>query len=233
VLAKPIDVDWAWVRNEITKRERLGSGNDSERNAAITKSLDESLLKSKELSKPNYIHTVKKISAIGKDFIELEQGVRFTSGKVTKYVKDATHIGIFLVTIGEGIEKAAGEFTKGKEPLEGYLLDRIGSFAVESLADTVEKRIRADYLTAGKSVSQRYSPGYCDWPIEEQRVLAKVMDFSKIGITLNESCMMSPKKSISAMLAIADNGIFNESGSTCGFCDKKDCYYRRNIVADV
>ena len=132
------------------------------------------------------------------------------------------------MTIGERIENAASELTKGKEPLEGYLLDRLGSFAVESLAESVEKKIRRDYLRIRKSVSMRYSPGYCDWPIEEQRILAKELDFSKIGVTLNESCMMTPKKSISAIVAIADSGVFTESGSTCEICEKKDCSYRRD-----
>ena len=117
--------------------------------------------------------------------------------------------------------------------MQGYLLDRIGSFAVESLAESVEKKIRKDYSILKKSVSRRYSPGYCDWPIEEQHILAKILDFSKIGVTLNESCMMRPKKSISAVVAVAERGVFNESGSTCEICEKKDCGYRRNAVADV
>jgi len=226
-------VDWAWVKNELKKREGICSDDNSERGKSIAKSLDESLLKAKALSKPNYIHAAKKIAAAGENFIELEGGIRFLSGSISKYIKDASHVVIFLVTIGDEIESAASDLTKGKEPLEGYLLDRIGSFAVESLAESVEKKIRKDYSILKKSVSRRYSPGYCDWPIEEQRVLTEVLDFSKIGVSLTEGCMMHPKKSISAVVAIADKGIFIESGSTCGICEKKDCGYRRNAVADV
>jgi hypothetical protein len=220
-------IDWAWVDNELKNREGLSSDGNSERSDSIAKSLDESLSKAKALSRPDYIHAVKKIAAIGEDFIELEGGTRFSSGKISKYIKGASHIVVFLVTIGEGIENAASVLTKGKEPLEGYLLDKIGSFAAESLAEAVENKIRKDYLMLRKSVSRRYSPGYCDWPIEEQRVLAKILDFSKIGVSLTESCMMRPKKSISAVVAIADKGIFTESGSACGICEREDCSYRR------
>lgn len=228
-----IGVDWVWVKNELKKRERMDSKDDSDRGRSIAGCLDDSLLKARALSKPVYIHTVKKIAAAGQDFIELEGGRRFSSGRISEYIKGASHILIFLVTIGEGMESAAGVLTKGKEPLEGYLLDRIGSFAVESLAGSVEKKIRSDYLRIGKSVSRRYSPGYCDWPIEEQFTLAKILDFSKIGVSLTENCMMRPKKSISAVVAIADKGIFTEFGSICGVCEKEDCGYRRNTVADV
>ncbi len=223
-----VGVDWAWVKNELKARERIGPDDNSERGVAIAKSLDESLLKARALLNPNYIRAVKKIAAAGEDFIELEGDIRFSSGKISKYIKGADHIVIFLVTVGERIESAAGDLTKGKEPLEGYLLDRIGSFAVESLAESVEKKIRGDYSRTGKSVSRRYSPGYCDWPIEEQRILAKILDFSKIGVSLTENCMMRPKKSISAVVAIADKGVFTESGSICGICEKKDCGYRRS-----
>jgi len=228
VLAKLIDVDWAWVKEEVTKRERISPYDNSERAKSIARSLDDSLAKAKALSKPDYIKTVKKISSIGGDFIEFEGSIRFSSGKISGYIKGASHIVIFLVTIGEGIENEASILTKGKEPLEGYLIDRIGSYAVESLAESVENKIRADYSRRQKSVSRRYSPGYCDWPIEEQRIFAGEIDFSKIGVTLNESCMMAPKKSISAIVAIADKGVFTETGSPCGICEIKDCSYRRD-----
>ena len=223
-----IGVDWEWVKNELKARERIGANDDSDRGLAISKSLDECLTKAKSLSKPNYIRRVKKIALIGKDFIEIESGIRFSTGRIAQYIKDSSDIVIFLVTIGDEIEKIAGELTSGKEPLQGYLLDRIGSFAVESLAGSIEKKLRKDYSGLKKSVSKRYSPGYCDWPIEEQRILAKILDFSKIGVTLNESCMMQPKKSISAIVAIADKGVFTESGSNCEICERKDCLYRRD-----
>jgi len=228
VLTKLIDVDWDWVNSELKNRERIKADDKSERGLAIAKSLDESIIKAKALSKPNHIRATKKIAVIGDDFIDVEGSIRLSLGSTAKYIKDASHIVIFVVTIGEEIENAASVLTKGKEPLEGYLLDRIGSFAVESLTESVEKKIRKDYCALKKSVSMRYSPGYCDWPIEEQRILNKIIDFSKIGVSLTESCMMHPKKSISAIVAVAGNGVFTEFGSTCGICEKKDCSYRRD-----
>ena len=227
MLPKQIDIDWEWVKRETQKREKISPAKNSDAAASIQKCLDSSIAKAKTLTRSNYIQTVKKISTLGKDFIELEGGIRLSTSKITKLVKGATHIVIFLVTIGDLIETKAGDLTLGKEPLEGYLLDRIGSFAVESLAESLEAGVRKDYMKQKKSVSMRYSPGYCDWPIEEQEMLNKLLDFSKIGVSLNESYMMKPKKSISAMVAIADKGIFTKTGSTCEICEMKDCTYRR------
>ena len=58
-----IGVDWSWVKEEVRKQERICSNDNSERGKSIAKSLDESLLKAKALSKPIYIHAVKKITA--------------------------------------------------------------------------------------------------------------------------------------------------------------------------
>jgi len=91
----------------------------------------------------------------------------------------------------------------------------------------MEKRLRKNYHLAKKSVSSRFSPGYCDWALEEQFKIAKLLDFSKIGVTLTEGCMMVPKKSISAMVAIADESIFKDFVSSCTICEKQDCGYRR------
>ena len=223
-----IGIDWVWVRNELKTREKIDALDNSDKGLAILNSLDECLIKAKSLSKPNYIRATKKIALIGEDFIEIEGGIRFSTGKIAQYIKDSGDIVIFLVTIGDEIEKIAGELTQGKEPLRGYLLDRIGSFAVESLAESIESKIRKDYSKLKMSVSRRYSPGYCDWPIEEQVILARVLDFSKIGVSLTESCMMKPKKSISAIVAIAAKEVFKGSGSTCEICEKEDCSYRRD-----
>jgi len=229
-----IGVDWRWVADQMHKRERIGTGGaGGERDLAIQSILDKCLAEARSLIKPNYIREEKKIISSGNDFIELEGGVRLSVGKIARYIGGAKTVVLFLVTISDKIESRAGELTKGKEPLEGYLLDRIGSFAVESLAEAVENKIRKDHLKINKSVSRRYSPGYCDWPIEEQRILSGIIDFSQVGVSLNESCMMKPKKSISAIVAIADIGVFTGSGSTCGTCEKDNCAYRRNGVGDI
>lgn len=222
-----VGIDWSWVKSELRARERIDPKDRSDKGAAISKSLDECLAKAKSLSRPDYIRETKKIILIGKDFIEIEGGIRFSTGGITQYIKCSDYMIIFLVTIGERVEKIAGEMTSGKDPLQGYLLDRIGSFAVESLAESVEKKIRRDHSRTKKSVSRRYSPGYCDWPIEDQRILAGIVDFSRIGVSLTEGYMMLPKKSISAIVGVGDSGIFTGSGSTCGICEKKDCLYRR------
>ena len=94
-------------------------------------------------------------------------------------------------------------------------------------AKNAEDAIRDEYAAKGFSVSMRYSPGYCDFPIEEQFKLNKALNFSKIGIAINETCMMTPKKSITAIVGIGPKDLFKKKMSQCVVCGKKDCSYRR------
>ena len=224
-----VGIDWDCVKKEVLRTERIDPLLKDERAVNIANTLDDCIRKARALADSKYTFKEKKIIACGDDFIEIEDGVRFSTKKIPPFIRGASHLVLFVVTIGDGIEKEAGALTSGKDPLSGYLLDSIGSFAVESLAENLEKRLRKDYTLHKKSVSSRFSPGYCDWPVEEQSLLAKALDFSKAGVALTEGFMMVPKKSISAMVAVADEGVFKEFVSSCNICEKKECDYRRNI----
>ena len=128
------------------------------------------------LAVPKYFYAEKNILRIGNGFIEIEGPVTFSTGKIPSFISGAGRLVLSVVTIGDGIEKEAGVLTSGKDILNGYLLDRIGSFAVESLAGNLEKKLRKDYSKHGKSLSVRFSPGYCDWPVEEQFKMIKAID---------------------------------------------------------
>ena len=220
-----IGVDWHWVKEQMLITEKMGQKNNDERASRILPVLDECMRRARALAVPKYTFIEKKIVKLWSDHIEIEEGVKFFTKKTTSYMKGASSLVLFLVTIGDGIEKEASLLTSGPDPLKGYLLDRIGSFAIESLAENLEKRLRKDRSLSKRSVSARFSPGYCDWAIEDQFTMARVIDFSKAGVMLTEGCMMVPKKSISAIVAVAEEGIFKEHVSSCLACEIKDCQF--------
>ena len=204
-------IDWNWVKTMISKKERITSDKKE-----ISNTLDECIGVSKSLAKPKIAATVKKTG----DF-------RIASKRLASELKGAAEFYFFLVTIGGGLEKMATDSMSKGNDLKGYFFDRIGSFAVESLAESLEENLRREYGRKGRSVSMRFSPGYCDWPIEEQFALSKTLDFSKAGVRLTESCMMVPQKSISGVIAVGPKGLFKDKKSPCSICDTGDCYYRR------
>jgi cobalamin-dependent methionine synthase I len=98
---------------------------------------------------------------------------------------------------------------------------------VESLAEAMERGLRGSYGASGMSVSARFSPGYCDWPVSGQSALDGALGFSKAGVALTESLMMTPRKSISGLVAVGPKGLFSSAVSQCDFCGEKTCDFRR------
>jgi len=221
------EINWDWVKKELLAAEKIGSKKGVE---PILDCMNACLDKARTASEPQIVYCEKNISSLQKSAIEIEAKITLSSGSLAAYLKNSEKICAFVVTIGSNIEDAASRLMSEGEGLQGYLMDRIGSFAVESLAQDLEEKLRDNYLEKKHSVSMRFSPGYCDWSIEEQLKLDKLIDFSAIGVSLTESCMMSPKKSISAIVGIGPLGLFPQKRkSPCVICSKKDCDYRRAV----
>ncbi|MBN2453638.1 MAG: hypothetical protein JXB40_05185 [Candidatus Omnitrophica bacterium] len=223
MIIRDLTVDWAWVRNSVLEKERILPSSGSE----IVSAAGASIKKARKIALPIAMTLLKKIVSIGNGSIKVEGGATLSGSSLAAFLNGAEYISLFLVTIGPAIEKEASVLMAGGDTLSGYMLDRTGSFAVESLAENLEDRLRKEYGAKNKSVSMRFSPGYCDWPIQEQSILDKLIDFSKINVRLTESLMMVPKKSISGLVGIGPKGLFSKAGSQCAICNSKDCGYRR------
>lgn len=222
-----VSVDWAWVRDQVLEKERIPRGNRSGQKTGLLSALDECLRVAKHLAKPSIATANKAVIKNTDKFVVLEDGLSIKSSSVSSYMRGAASAHLFVVTIGSDLEETATVLMEGGEQLHGYLLDRIGSFAVESLAAGLEGSLRKSYGRDGLSLSMRLSPGYCDWPVEAQAGLDKAIGFSRAGVTLTESFMMMPRKSISGIVGIGPKELFKKSGSQCGICNKEDCGYRR------
>lgn len=74
----------------------------------------------------------------------------------------------------------------------------------------------------------RFSPGYGDFPLSYQKNMAAVLSCSKkIGLTLTDSLIMAPSKSVTAVIGVSASSIGCHTHG-CDVCSKLDCIYRRN-----
>ena len=226
-IAKSSKIDWVWVKREVIRIEKISYANPEARMGAVLRSLETCFRKATTLTDPKFILAEKDIVTVTPEAIQLENGLSFTSKKIASYLNGASELIIFVATIGSRLETEATALMDKGNQIEGYLLDRIGSLAVESLAKTVEDSIRQFYVQQDASASARMSPGYCDWPTDEQIVMSKILDFSKAGIYLTDGCMMVPKKSISGIIGIGPKNKFSRRVSQCSMCEQEHCAYRR------
>ena len=104
---------------------------------------------------------------------------------------------ILAVTAGIGVDRLLGRLNMLSQS-KHFITDALSSAAVESFCDYVNQTIDEKYET-----KPRFSPGYGDLPLEIQPSILKLLSADKtLGITLNNSLLMTPVKSITAIIGV-------------------------------
>ena len=132
-------------------------------------------------------------------------------------------------TVGIEIEtEITRRFSDGNYT-SAILLDAAATSAIEQAADAVENSIKQKFSKDGFKTRWRFSPGYGDFPLEDQPQIFELSCASKIGICLTESMMLEPRKSITALVGLyrSSEKIMGQASRLCEICSKIDCYARR------
>jgi len=177
--------------------------------------------------KPAAYYTIKPITSVENSKIAVD-GLLFTSRNLARVFSSCSQAAIFVVTIGKALEKKVAQLTKEGLILKASVLDAVGSVAVEKVANWLENMIRSIAAENGDKVGWRYSPGYCDWDITQQKELFGGLDGKSIGVNLTSTYLMVPRKSISGIIGM---GKSCNTFSACRFCSRKNCPHRREEFA--
>jgi len=119
------------------------------------------------------------------------------SKDIFKLLKNSKKVYGIVATAGIAIDQKVNLLQKEKETTLAYIYDSIGSVAVEQLIDNICNEIKKTSIT-----TMRFSPGYGDWPINNQKEFLKWLAADKIGVSLSETFQMSPRKTVSALLGV-------------------------------
>jgi len=126
---------------------------------------------------------------------------RIRSTQVAKMLRSTDKVIVFMVTIGADLEEKVKQLMDDGNMTEAVILDAIGSETADAAADKLHHDVLKNLAqTAGCTITPRFSPGYGDWPVTVQREILQVCGGSQIGISVNDSFLMQPRKSVSAVL---------------------------------
>ncbi len=144
----------------------------------------------------------------------------FDLGKNLAGAKEAYFL---AATLGLGFDRLITRYSK-VSPARAQMLSAIGTERIESFCDQIVSDLKKENPCL--SLRPRFSPGYGDLPLSFQREIFSVLDCPrKIGLTLNESLLMSPTKSVTAIIGISETPA--AVSQKCSLCSKTDCIYRR------
>ena len=150
----------------------------------------------------------------------------------------ADALALFAATVGGALTEAIGDLFAQQEPALGYVLDAVASEAADALAYAAAADCLARLTGAGRLGPETrvlpYSPGYCGWHVSGQRALFAALRPEQIGITLNDSCLMQPLKSVSGVIVAGPAAVhqFDQEFPCCGPCGTRHCQDRMVSVLE-
>lgn len=148
---------------------------------------------------------------------------------IAKHLKGCSKVIFLAVTVGDTVEEAVTKhFSEGKYAFS-TLLDAAATTAVEQIADSMEKYLQMQMARQGLEMKWRFSPGYGDWDIHQQTGVLALSKGADIGMSLTESMMLTPRKSITAVIGLyykEQECRGKDKKHDCSRCAKIDCQFR-------
>jgi hypothetical protein len=211
---------------DVLRRQEI---NEASRIQASLNSITQGLLKNKdEWLEPALVYEVYSISEVQPDGIELKNSQTLQISHAAALLKQASEIAIAVCTIGSRLEESVDQYFKSGHSVKGFLLDGLGSAAVDSLAHEACKLINSDAISRGLSSSSPYSPGMYGWNIESLPDLLRLVPGDQIGVRLLSRGMIFPRKSIAMVVGIGKDMHQKSPEETCLLCNLRNtCRQRR------
>ena len=128
--------------------------------------------------------------------------IKTESAGLKKNLSGCESIVLFAATVGMEIDRLVARYAT-VSPTRSLLFQAIGSERIESLCDVFCREIAEEKAKIGFQTRPRFSAGYGDFPLEAQKEIFAVLYCPrKIGLTLNQSLLMSPSKSVTAIIGV-------------------------------
>lgn len=124
---------------------------------------------------------------------------KIKSKQLSKNLEGCKNAVVFAATVGIDFDREIAKYTR-VSPSRALLVSAMGTERVEALCDAFVNEYEENN---GVKLRPRFSPGYGDLPLEAQRDIFLLLDPAKrVGITLGESLLMTPTKSVTAFAGI-------------------------------
>lgn len=177
---------------------------------------------------PLSVYKRYKITILDDETVQInDTPISFKSKDITNHLKNCDYIYLLAVTVGHELDRQI-KIKTYIEPEISVILDSCGSVAVECVANIIEKDIEKSARQDGYNITWRYSPGYGDLPLKTGYDIINLLNASKkIGLYTTRSFMMTPSKSVTAIIGLTKTQN-DKRENKCDYCNNKDkCGFRK------
>lgn len=207
----------------ICRREALRYAGCGEETPEVAKLLDEVLAQAEPVL--TYQVCWREFSiAVNGGVCELGFA-KVESTALAKNLAGCEKIVLFGATVGVGMDRLIARYGR-TSPAKGVMAQALGAERVEALCDAFCDELAEQKRAEGLFLRPRFSPGYGDLPLALQTDIFAVLDCPRqIGLTLNASLLMSPSKSVTAIVGLSSQGR-EIPGRGCASCGSVSCDFR-------
>lgn len=160
--------------------------------------------------------------------ISLENSMLVLKGNdIKNHLVNSNKCVIMAATLGINVDSKIAYYSRSNIT-KALIMDACATTAIENLCDEIQSEIMNSALENNLHITNRYSPGYGDFSIHNQSDILNVLDaYKKIGLSVTESSIMLPRKSVTALIGLSE--IANlKSKDKCKNCNNANCTFRKD-----
>lgn len=158
--------------------------------------------------------------------VRLDNGLLLPGTALSRHLAGCGQLFVFCATLGAQTDSLIRR-AECTDMTRALALDCCASALIEQLCDHVETNLQTQ--CPGCFFPYRFSPGYGDLPLEVNTPLLDLLDAPrKIGLCATPNHLLTPRKSVTALLGVADHPIDSHKRSCLGCPAHDGCSYRKS-----
>ena len=182
-----------------------------------------------DVCSPRFGYRFVRGERVDRRTLKLNENILSPDVIIVNCLRDSEFFAIITASVGKELDEWIEVKRSGGDVMEAFVADALGSVIVEAIVTWGLSFLTHMMAEINLKVSNSYSPGYCGWDVAEQRMFFSMLPDGFCGISLTDSCLMLPIKSVSALVGIGGN--IEKKPYGCAICRKKDCFKRKEVMS--
>lgn len=197
---------------------------DARPDAALAALIDRSIKRVSEAATPRFVSRTMPLT-VGEHSVKVGDRM-FDSVELARHLEGCDEVVLFAATLGSSVDRLL-QRDMLLVPSLSVTEQAAAAAYMEAYADTCCQDFAKSYGAQKRFLRPRFSPGYGDLSLAAQPVLLQLLCADKrIGLGVTASHMLTPMKSITALIGVSDHVRACYTGG-CAMCGKRDCAFRR------
>lgn len=178
----------------------LGYGKKTPPDETVSKMIDRACNEMAGVITPQAVYDTFAVSLLPPDEIAFS-GATLHSKDLTRNLGGSSQLVLLAATLGPQADALIRKYQLLDKPYAA-VLQATGAMYIETVVDMLNAQIKSEANKKGLCARPRFSPGFGDVPLEVQKTFFNLLPCSRIGLTLMDSLIMAPEKSVTAFIGL-------------------------------